>query len=129
MTLPTVSQANVAAEVSETGCVHEAWEAELWMLMRSLKNVLDEMKSSFSEVILAHIYTSCEANLDAVRCRVLGYMSREAGSEVDPLMTLSVVPRLPKDGQIEINLICSAESASCSSCTSFFTYEAGSTTS
>lgn len=116
MTLPSISQADSAAQMgdiadSPSTSITEAWQAELWMLMRSLQNVLKEMKSNFSEVVLAHIYTSRRFDFAAVEGLVLAYMSREMGAPVNPLVTCAVVPRLPKDGHIEINLVCATEGA------------------
>jgi len=84
----------------------QQWEVELWMLMRSLQNVLKEMGSSFSEVRLACVYTVGQRDFAAVSQLVLAYMRREA-PDAAPLLTLAEVPRLPKDGVIEINLLCS----------------------
>lgn len=117
MALPSVSQADSVAQMdaasdSSEFSITEPWHAELWMLMRSLRNVLKEMKSNFSEVVFAHIYTTRERDFVAVEGHVLAYMSREMGVPVNTIVTCAVVPRLPKDGQIEINLVCATEAAS-----------------
>jgi len=76
--------------------------------MRSLKHVLAEMHSDFEEVCFAQIYTVSERDLSVVKERVLGYMRRESSvkSRVMPVLACVEVPRLPKDGHIEISLIC-----------------------
>jgi len=115
MTFPSVAQANKAVIGSDGEAkddVQKPWQAELWILMRSLRNVLQEMKSSFAEVCLAHIYTTHEHDLEAVKDCVLAYMSRESCTKATPLMVCSVVPKLPKGGQIEINFVCDSESIS-----------------
>lgn len=84
----------------------QQWEVELWLLMRSLHNVLKEMGSSFGEARLACVYTVGERNFAAVSQLVLAYMQRE-DPHAAPLIALAEVPRLPKDGRIEINLVCS----------------------
>lgn len=81
--------------------------------MRSLHNVLEVMGSSFGEVVLVQIYTADVSfeEQEQVRRRTLAYMRRTAPS-VSPLIALSSVPRLPKNGCVEIAVVCSQAGAS-----------------
>lgn len=130
MSLPSVAQASAA--VSEACSAHDheregldqgaanvgelavsstllyPWEAELWLLMRSLRNVLLEMRSSFGEVALAQVFATNERHLAAIRDQTSAYMSRD--SEIAPVWSCVVVPRLPKNGHVEVNFVCTADS-------------------
>ncbi|CAK0839128.1 unnamed protein product [Prorocentrum cordatum] len=91
---------------SATGASILQWEAELWMLARSMRNVLAEVGSGLGEVAMAQVYVSGQCDFGAVRERVLGYLRRECAS-ADPIVTMVAVPRLPKDGSIsQINVTC-----------------------
>eukprot|EP00928_Gymnodinium_smaydae_P020181 TRINITY_DN17803_c0_g1_i1.p1 TRINITY_DN17803_c0_g1~~TRINITY_DN17803_c0_g1_i1.p1 ORF type:complete len:707 (-),score=117.13 TRINITY_DN17803_c0_g1_i1:60-2180(-) len=113
MALPSSEE---ATSVSGSGAAALQWEAELWMLMRSVRSVLVEMGSGFGDVCVAHLYTSGDCDMQAAGSRVLEYMRREA-PEVTPLLLSAAVPRLPKGGRVELNVMCSqghAEAPRCS---------------
>jgi len=97
--------------VPPAGSRPRRWETELWLLMRSLRNVLEVMSSNFGEAHLVHVYMVGERDFGAVRERVLGYMRREH-SRSEPIVTLAEVPRLPKDATIEISLVCARSKSS-----------------
>merc|ERR1719401_2964153 len=67
------------------------WEAELWLLMRSLRNVVEGVGSGFGEVRLAQVCTTGDCCFHLVRERVLGYIQREA-PRVLPIITYARVP-------------------------------------
>lgn len=95
-------------DAPEVPAVCADWEAELWMLMRSLWHVLLEMRSK--EVCLAQVYvaSSIATAGELVRDRVASYLRRECPRcvELPPIMTCTVVPKLPKGGLVEVNVIC-----------------------
>lgn len=106
MALPTPAQAVEAP----TCPLPTQWEAELWMTMRSLGNVLAEMECSWGDVRLAHVYAAGSHarhpdHSNALLELVLQYMRREAPM-ASPLITFTEQPRLPKGGQVEINVVC-----------------------
>jgi len=109
MALPTAQEA--AAAAAAEGCTAAAgpgpqWEAELWLLMRSLRNVLEVMGSGFGEARLAHVYVAgSECELREASERVLAYMRRDA-PDAAPILAGARVPRLPKDGSVEVNVVC-----------------------
>mmetsp|Transcript_33307 Transcript_33307/g.106158 ORF Transcript_33307/g.106158 Transcript_33307/m.106158 type:complete len:722 (-) Transcript_33307:49-2214(-) len=100
MTFPTAAEARLA-----TGAAADrpAWEAELWMTMRSLSNMLREMRSSLAAPCLVQVYVAQGVASEAakIEARVLDYIRREDSGSV-PLVTCAVVPRLPKDGLVEV---------------------------
>lgn len=114
MTLPSPSQAASVLVESATAVSLHPWEAELWLTMRSLRNVLQVMGSDFGEACVAHVYTAGERNFEAVRSAVLAYMEREAPGAA-PIIACVEVPRLPKDAAIEVSLVCATGGATESS--------------
>jgi len=116
MTLPTASEAAAAASASGGAAApRRQWEAELWLLMRSLQNVLEVMGSSFGEARLAHVYVAGdECELQEASEQVLGYMRRDAPSAT-PILAGARVPRLPKDGSVEVNVVCWSQDSSSAS--------------
>merc|ERR1712050_686039 len=85
--------------------------------MRSLENVLLEMRSNFAEVRMAHVYVAgvragYGEHCNAVIERVLNYI-RRGDPDVAPILTFTEQPRLPKGGEVEINVICAPPTASC----------------
>ncbi|CAE8639978.1 unnamed protein product [Polarella glacialis] len=84
----------------------EQWEAELWLLMRSLKNVLQVMGNNFGQVQVAQVYATPGLRDPRELCqRTLAYMRRDSPSCL-PLISFAEVPRLPKGGCVEIAVIC-----------------------
>lgn len=90
-----------------TIAVPEQWEAELWLLMRSLRNVLAVMGASFASIGWANILVSPGCDLAQVQHRVQAYMLRDGLPEasLEPLVTCCAVPRLPKGGAVEVNVV------------------------
>lgn len=84
------------------------WEAELWILMRSLWRVVVEM--NFSAVCTAQIYVAPAAIAAATKVedRVRSYLARESptAAAAAPLFTCTVVPKLPRGGLVEVNVLC-----------------------
>jgi len=105
-TVEAVSAVSSSARTTPGMCTQ--WRVELWMLMRSLRNVLQVMNNGFGRVCLAQVYVKHgECCLDEARAAVLSYLQREAG-DTAPIITCVEVPRLPKDGSIELNVLCAA---------------------
>jgi len=102
---------SVSSSARTTPSMRAQWRVELWMLMRSLRNVLQVMNNGFGRVCLAQVYVKHgECCLDEARAAVLSYLRREAGDSA-PIITCVEVPRLPKDGSIELNVLCAAGEA------------------
>eukprot|EP00929_Paragymnodinium_shiwhaense_P064744 TRINITY_DN32478_c0_g1_i1.p1 TRINITY_DN32478_c0_g1~~TRINITY_DN32478_c0_g1_i1.p1 ORF type:complete len:716 (-),score=138.93 TRINITY_DN32478_c0_g1_i1:409-2556(-) len=103
MALPTNAELLELATKGDCAPV-QRWEGELWMLMRSLTNVLKEIKAAKC-VRVAHVYTALVwLPSDVLQEAVLQYLRQEEPDN-DPLITITVVPRLPKNGVVEINII------------------------
>mmetsp|Transcript_51592 Transcript_51592/g.109629 ORF Transcript_51592/g.109629 Transcript_51592/m.109629 type:complete len:727 (-) Transcript_51592:63-2243(-) len=90
----------------------EDYSAETWLMMRSLNNVLVEMRSCLSAAYLVDLYVSERCLSAAARAEqeVRDYIQRE-DPEANPLVTLTVVPRLPKDGLTEVAFTCGSKSS------------------
>lgn len=86
------------------------WREELCLLMRSLSKLLEVMGSSFQEARLAHLYVSGDVDLDAAKQAVLAYLER-GGAQGRTAVAAARVPRLPKDGRVEVSLVCCEESS------------------
>jgi len=108
MVLPTAAQAAVALPASDVAELAQ-WEAELWLLMRSLLAVLAEMGHKPSNVRMARIYTSA-SGIDSCRA-ICAAVLRYFGSHPEgaPLMAFAAVPRLPKDGCVEVQVVCASD--------------------
>jgi diphthine-ammonia ligase len=105
MTLVDPDNMPAPFQMRPDGTALAKWEAELWILMRSLNNVLQEMKNGFGRVLHACVYVVGLRCMEHIEAAVLAYMRRE-DSASQPLITVLEVPRLPKDACIEINLVC-----------------------